>query len=211
MTMDNPLPRHNDPDQESGGAEAYPLSEHEPARLMSDICAEYWKESSIHQLFERQTARTPDAVAVQFGAEQMSYQELNMRSNQLAHYLRRLGAAEGMLVGVCMERSMEMVVGMLGALKTGAAYLPLDPNYPVERLHFMLEDAEPHILPTQQRLLDRLPAQKAQSLCIDSAWEMIARESDQNQDGVGEGGSLAYVMYTSGSTGRPKGICIPHR
>jgi amino acid adenylation domain-containing protein len=211
MTTDNPLPRHIDPGQESGGAEVYPLNEHGPARLMSDICAEYWKESSIHQLFERQAAQTPDAVAVQFGAEQMSYQELNGRSNQLAHHLRRLGVVEGMLVGVCMERSMEMVVGMLGALKTGAAYLPLDPNYPVERLHFMLEDAEAHILLTQQRLLERLPAQKAQSLCIDSAWEMIARESDQNQDGVGGGGSLAYVMYTSGSTGRPKGICIPHR
>jgi amino acid adenylation domain-containing protein len=211
MTTDNTLPRHNDPDQESGGAKAYPLIKGGTARLMNDTWTEYLKESSIHQLFERQAARTPDAVAVQFGAEQMSYQELNMRSNQLAHHLRRLGVVEGMLVGVCMERSMEMVVGMLAALKTGAAYLPLDPNYPLERLQFMLEDAEAPVLLTQRRLLEKMPAPKAQSLCIDSDWEMIARESDQNPDGVGGGGSPAYVIYTSGSTGRPKGVCIPHR
>jgi amino acid adenylation domain-containing protein len=202
MTTDNPLPRHSDPDQESDGAKAYPLS---------DTWTAYQKGPSIHQLFERQAAQTPDTVAVQFGAEQMSYQELNRRSNQLAHHLRRLGVIEGMLVGVCMERSMEMVVGLLGVLKTGAAYLPLDPNYPSERLSFMLEDAEAHVLLTQQRLLERSPARKAQTLCIDSAWEMIARESDQNPDVVGAGESPAYVMYTSGSTGRPKGICIPHR
>jgi amino acid adenylation domain-containing protein len=211
MTTGNPLPRHSDQDQESGGAEVYPLSNASPTRLMSGMWAEDQKESSIHQLFEWQAAQTPDAVAVQFGEEQMSYQELNWRSNQLAHHLRRLGVVEGTLVGVCMERSTEMVVGLLGVIKTGAAYLPLDPTYPLERLHFMLEDAEASILLTQQKLLGRLPARKTQSLCIDSAWEMIARESGQNPDGVGGGGSLAYVMYTSGSTGRPKGICIPHR
>src|SRR5215475_8204735 len=157
MTTDNPLHRHGGPDQESDGAKAYPLS---------DMWTAYRKGPSIHQLFERQAAHAPDAVAVQFEAEQLSYQELNRRSNQLAHHLRRLGVIEGMLVGVCMERSMEMVVGMLGVLKTGAAYLPLDPNYPSERLSFMLEDAEAHVLLTQQRLLERSPARKAQNLCI---------------------------------------------
>ena len=144
----------------------------------------------------------------------MTYRELNRRSNQLAHYLRMLGVGPEVLVGFCVERSVEMVVGILGILKAGGAYVPLDPAYPVERLAFMLEDAQVAVLLTQQRLLERLaahPLPQGRVICLDADWESIAQESEQNLQSSVASENLAYVIYTSGSTGRPKGAMIRHR
>ncbi|WP_411704584.1 amino acid adenylation domain-containing protein, partial [Edaphovirga cremea] len=167
--------------------------------------------SCLHQLFEEQVERTPDAVAVIFEEQQLSYGELNQRVNQLAHHLRRMGVGPEVLVGVLMERSAEMLIGMLGILKAGGAYVPLDPNYPQERLSFMLEDAEAKVLLTQERLRDRLPEWQAEIICVDSDWELIAAESSDDPLPLNVPGNLAYLIYTSGSTGRPKGVSIEHR
>jgi amino acid adenylation domain-containing protein len=169
----------------------------------------------IHELFEAQVERTPDAVAVVYEDKQLSYRELNRRANQLAHHLRRLGVGPEVLVGVCMERSLEMLLGLLGTLKAGGAYLPLDPTYPGERLAFMLEDAKVAVLLTQQRLLDslRISSEVCQpvALCLDADWERLAQESKEDPESEVEAANLAYVIYTSGSTGRPKGTLITHR
>jgi amino acid adenylation domain-containing protein/FkbM family methyltransferase len=172
---------------------------------------EYPEDKCIHQLFEAQVERTPDAVAVVFEDEQLTYQELNRRANQLAHYLRELGVGPDVLVGICVERSLEMVVGLLGVLKAGGAYVPLDMDYPQERLAFMLEDAQVPVLLTQQRLVERLPEHEARIVCLDTEWERIARESRENLASGVTVENLAYVIYTSGSTGRPKGVLVAHR
>ena len=165
----------------------------------------------IHQLFEAQAARTPDAVAVVFESEHLTYKELNRRTNQLAHHLRRLGVGPEVLVGICVERSVEMVVGVLGTLKAGGAYVPLDPTYPQERLAFMLNDAHVPLLLTQARLVERLPAHEAEPICLDTGWKAIAQESGENPDSGVTPENLVYVIYTSGSTGKPKGTLILHR
>jgi amino acid adenylation domain-containing protein/non-ribosomal peptide synthase protein (TIGR01720 family)/FkbM family methyltransferase len=162
-----------------------------------------------HQ-FVAQAARTPNAMAVACQGEHLTYQELHQRSNQLARYLRRLGVGPEVLVGVCAERSVELLVGLLGVLKAGGAYVPLEPTYPRERLAFMLADAQVAVLLTQQRLLTRLPDHSAHVVCLDSDWAQIALHSPANLDsGVGPA-HLAYVIYTSGSTGTPKGTLITH-
>jgi amino acid adenylation domain-containing protein len=174
----------------------------------NDTKAAYPLDKCLHQLFEEQAARTPDAVAVVFEQGRMTYAELNRRANQLAHHLRRLGVGPESAVGICVERSLEMVSGLLGILKAGAAYVPLDPSYPKERLSFMLDDSHVPVLLTQRRLLDLLPEHQARVVCLDS--ETFGEESGDNpQSGVGPA-NLAYVIYTSGSTGTPKGVMIPH-
>jgi len=164
-----------------------------------------------HTLFEAQVERTPDGVAATFEGRQLTYGELTRRANQLAHHLRRLGVGPEVLVGICVERSLEMVVGVMGILKAGGAYLPLDPTYPKDRLQFMLEDAQVPVLLTQERLLPLLPEHGARVICLDAGWDEIARERADNPENIATPASLAYVIYTSGSTGKPKGVLIEHR
>jgi natural product biosynthesis luciferase-like monooxygenase protein len=168
-------------------------------------------ERGVHQLIEAQAARTPDAVALICGDESLSYRELNRRGNQLARQLQARGVGPETRVGVCVERSIEMIVGLLGVLKAGAAYVPIDPSYPAERVQFMLHDAEMPLLLTQQRLQQRLQPVSAQMICLDADWPTIARHASENLPGAAAGETIAYVIYTSGSTGQPKGVQIPHR
>src|SRR5215207_2311202 len=177
----------------------------------NDTRADYGPPVRLHTLFEAQAARTPDAVALTFNDTGLTYSELDSRANQLARHLRTLGVGPESRVGVCVERSTEMVVGLLGVLKAGAAYVPLDPEYPSERIAYMLEDGEVSVLFTQSSLLDTLPRQSARVLCLDSDWPLI---SEHSGDALGLEVSAehpAYVIYTSGSTGRPKGVVITHR
>ncbi|MEW6496759.1 MAG: amino acid adenylation domain-containing protein, partial [Cyanobacteriota bacterium] len=171
----------------------------------------YSQDACIHELFEVMVENTPDAVALVFEDEQLTYRELNRRANQLAHYLQARGIGSEVLVAICMERSVEMVVGLLAILKAGGAYVPLDVTYPFERLAFMLEDAQAPVLLTQERLLDKLPAHWAQVICIDSDWEDIALEDEENLDSGVTAKNLAYIIYTSGSTGKPKGVLVTHK
>jgi amino acid adenylation domain-containing protein len=165
----------------------------------------------IHELFEEQVELTPDAVAVAFEEEQLSYRELNRRANQLAHYLRALGVGPEVRVGICLERSFEMLVAIWGTLKAGGAYVPLDPQYPRERIAFMLEDTDVPVLLAQRRLVEELPPHAARVVCLDSDWNSIARESEDNPPRTARAENLVYVIYTSGSTGKPKGSMISHR
>ncbi len=176
----------------------------------NDNKTDYPRDLCIHQLFEAQAQRTPDAIAVVFEHEQLTYGELNRRTNQLAHYLRALGVGPEVLVAVCLERSLEMVIGLLGILKAGGAYVPLDPAYPKERLSFMLKDAQAPVLLTQKRLVAGLPECEARVICLDSGWEAIASESGENPISSTTPENLAYVIYTSGSTGQPKGVLVSH-
>ncbi|HKP10861.1 MAG TPA: condensation domain-containing protein, partial [Blastocatellia bacterium] len=162
----------------------------------------------LHELFEEQARRTPDRVALAFMDMQVDYAELNSRANRVAHYLRRHGAGPETLVGLCMERSLEMVTGLLGALKAGAAYVPLDPTYPKERLALMMDDMP--LLLTRQSALSSLPASAARVVCLDSDWNLIGRESDANPVNAATPESLAYLIYTSGSTGKPRGVMVRH-
>ncbi|MCL7423484.1 MAG: AMP-binding protein, partial [Methylobacter sp.] len=175
--------------------------------------ADYPQDQLLHEPFEAQAARQPDAMAVVFGDQALTYDELNIKANQLAHHLRSLGVGPDVLVAICMERSLEMVVGLLGVLKAGGAYVPLDPAYPEERLAYMLSDAAPRVLLTQEHLKQHLPATKAQVIALDRDWRKIAEQADTNLPPYSLGltpAHLAYVIYTSGSTGQPKGVMVPH-
>jgi hypothetical protein len=165
----------------------------------------------VHELIEAQAERTPEAVAVAFEAEHLTYRELNQRANQLANYLQTRGVRPEVRVALCVERSLEMVVGLLGILKAGGAYVPLDPQYPPERLAFMLADAEAPILLTQECLGDRFRESGAQVLVLDRDWKLIADGSVVNPQSDVSLDNLAYVIYTSGSTGKPKGVQVTHR
>jgi amino acid adenylation domain-containing protein/thioester reductase-like protein len=171
----------------------------------------YPRDTCVQELFEAQVERTPEALALVYEETRLSYRELNQRANQLAHYLRRLGVGPDVLVGIYMERSIEMVVGLFGILKAGGAYVPLEPEYPKERVAFMLEDARVPVLLTQEHLVAALPSSMAALVCLDSEWEAIAQESEENPCREATADDLAYVIYTSGSTGKPKGVMIPHR
>ncbi|MCA1568631.1 MAG: amino acid adenylation domain-containing protein, partial [Acidobacteria bacterium] len=173
--------------------------------------ADYPSHLCLHELFEAQARRTPEAPALVFEDERLSYIELNRRANRLAHRLRSLGVGPEVLVGIVLERSAEMVVGLLAVLKAGGAYVPLDPTYPRERLAAMLEDARPAVLLSQRQLRDALPAHAAQVVWVDADREEIEREPDHDPVNLSTPDSLAYVIYTSGSTGQPKGVLIPHR
>ncbi|MFG6107532.1 amino acid adenylation domain-containing protein [Leptothoe sp. EHU-05/26/07-4] len=168
-------------------------------------------ERCIHELFEEQVEKTPDAIAIVFRNQQITYRELNQRSNQLAHYLQTLGVGSNSLVGICLERSPELVIGFLAILKAGGAYVPLDPEYPQERLRFMLSDSQVSILLTQQTLLPSLSFFQERILCLDAVVQAFDQASNANPDSKVTAESLAYIIYTSGSTGQPKGVLVPHK
>jgi amino acid adenylation domain-containing protein len=174
--------------------------------------ADYPKDRCTHELVEEQARRAPDAVAAVFKDTQLTYGQLNDRANQLARHLQKLGVGPGALVTVCVERSLEMVVGLLGVLKAGAAYVPVDPGNPKERLAFMLQDSGSPVLLTQQRLRDTLPVESSnyRFLCLDADWETIAQSPPQNPGNSAGLQDLVYVIYTSGSTGTPKGVELIH-
>ena len=177
----------------------------------NDTATDYPTGQTLHGLFEAQAARTPDAVALLFEEQSLRYADLDRRANQLARRLRRLGVGREVPVGVFMERSIEMVVSLLGILKAGGAYLPLDPEYPRERLAVMLDEAQPPAVLTQQHLRANLPPHQAQVVCVDSDWQDVESESAERLEEVASAGNAAYVIYTSGSTGRPKGVINTHR
>src|SRR5215208_4504315 len=187
------------------------LSEAERQQLLvewNETEVETGGDSCIHHMFEEQVARTPAATALVFEDEHLSYAELNQRANQLAHHLQTLGVGPEVLVGILMERSVEMVVSLLAVLKAGGAYVPLDPQYPAERVAFMLADTSAPVLLTQQRLLASLPEHEAQVVCVDQLDQDA--ESTANPESAVSNANLAYMIYTSGSTGRPKGVMVPH-
>ena len=181
----------------------------------NNTTAEYPQNICIHELFEDQAQRTPDSIAVKIADTEITYRQLNGRADQLAHYLRRLGVGPDSLVGICLERSLEMMVGLLGILKAGSAYVPLDPAYPKERLRFMVEDAQVSVVVTQEKFLEsgQRPGVDGQPLqvCLDRDWPVIQRQSCENPKTDVASNNLAYVVYTSGSTGEPKGVQIEHR
>jgi amino acid adenylation domain-containing protein len=190
------------------------LTDFERRRVLIDWNAterEYPEDKCIHKLVESQVGCTPDCLAVVFEGKRLLYRELNQRANQLAYHLRKLGVGPDVLVGVCVERSLEMVVGLLGILKAGGAYVPLDPAFPEERLAFMMEDSQLKVIVTQRSLLRCLPAHNAQAICLDSDWSTISQESGENSCREIHPDTRAYVIYTSGSTGKPKGVEISHR
>ena len=190
------------------------LTQTEKQRLLvewNDTKRDYPRDKCIHELFEAQVERSPDATAVVFQSRELTYRELNRRANQLAHYLRKLGVGPDVIVGICMERSIEMVLALLAILKAGGAYMPIDPDYPKDRAAFMLEDAAAAVLLSQQRLIERLPHHGVMAIPLDTEWEAIAHESDENPASGVTAGNLAYVIFTSGSTGTPKGAMNIHR
>lgn len=165
----------------------------------------------FHQRFEAQVEKTPIATAIVFEGQRWSYQHLNRRTNQLAHYLQALGVGPEVLVGVHSERSLDLAVGILAILKAGGACVPLDPAYPSDRLALMLEDSQIRVVLTQEHLLKELPKHGARVICVDSEWEAIATENEKNPASGVRAENLAFVFYTSGSTGRPKGVMGTHR
>ncbi|MBV9927461.1 MAG: amino acid adenylation domain-containing protein [Acidobacteria bacterium] len=190
------------------------LTEAERRQLVdewNDTRADFSSEHCIHQLFERQVEHQPEAVALTYEGTQLSYAELNARSNRLARHLLRVGVRAEVRVGLCVERSPDAVVGLLAVLKAGGVYVPLDPNYPAERLAYMLEDAGVRVLLTQEHLRAALPPHDAHVLCLDTDWAAVEGESAEPPGVRCDPAQLAYVIYTSGSTGRPKGTMLQHR
>jgi len=192
-----------------------PISQVEREQLLvqwNNTAREYPREQCIQQLFEEQVRRAPKNIALVFQDRDLSYAELNQRANQLAHYLTKHGVGPEERVAVCLERSFEMIVALLGIVKAGAAYVALDVGSPRERLQMMLIESQSKVVLTQDRLRNRLPQEcPAQIVCVDEDWATIARESSENPGIEVASESLAYVSYTSGSTGKPKGVSISHR
>jgi len=173
--------------------------------------ASYPEKARLHELFESQVRTTPEAVAITYGDENLTYDELNRRANQVANQLQSIGVVPGMLVGICLDRSIEMMVGLLGILKAGGAYVPLDPDFPNERLGYMLSHAEIPVLLTHGTLIDNLPEHNARVVCVDTDVSEFTDQCDENLGNDGSPDDLAYVIYTSGSTGKPKGVQVQHR
>ena len=173
--------------------------------------ADYPKDRCVHELFEAQVRKNPEAIAVACGEEIISYRELDERSNRLARYLRRVGVGPEVIVAVCLERAVEMVVGLLGVLKSGGAYLPLDSSHPEDRLAAILADAKPRIVLTKEALLRQFASRAVEVVCLDRDAALVAQESDESPSNLATSGNLAYLIYTSGSTGKPKGAMIEHR
>jgi amino acid adenylation domain-containing protein len=195
-------------------AELQLLTEAEERQLLVELNSRqtpYPHDSCVHELIEAQVTRTPDAIAVVSGNEKISYAELNRKANQLAHHLRSLGVGPDTLVGICVERSVDMLIGLLGIWKAGAAYVPLDPSYPQERLALMLREARVPVLLTQNELLPVLPEHSSQVVFLDSDWPTISQRSELNPEVQVKSQNLAYVIYTSGSTGTPKGAGVYHQ
>jgi surfactin family lipopeptide synthetase A len=189
------------------------LTEAERNQLLveyNNTITNYPRERCVYELFEVQAERTPEAIAVVFENKQLTYRELNERANQLAHHLRKLGVGPDTLVGISVERSLEMVLGLLGILKAGGAYVPMDPEYPKERLALILEDAEITFVLTQHGLRSDLSQKKIRVIYLDGDWEWLAKESKEDIAIADLGKHLAYVLYTSGSTGKPKGVAMSH-
>ncbi len=195
------------PDQRLKDISILTAAERQQLLNQAKICISRWDKRCIHQLFEAQVEQTPDIPAVIFETEEITYRQLNERANQLAHYLQKLGVKPEVLVGVCLERSVETIVGILAILKAGGACVPLDPTYPKERLAFMLEDSQVAVLLTQKR---GIKLHASSIVCLDSDWEAISEESSLNPVSGVMVSNLAYVLYTSGSTGKSKGVCCHH-
>ncbi|MFG1954931.1 amino acid adenylation domain-containing protein [Micromonospora sp. NPDC048830] len=195
-------------------AELTMLTETERAHILDE-----WPTSTatgtepqfLHELFEAQAMRTPDSIALVYEEEQLSYAELNRRANQLAHWLQARGVGPEVLVALCMERSVEVLVGLLGVLKAGGGYVPMDPGYPPERLSFLIEDAGVKLVLTQSHVRERVPAGDLPTLSLDTEWSAVAGEPTEAPRTGLTPENLAYIIYTSGSTGRPKGVMVPHR
>ncbi|MBD2515972.1 amino acid adenylation domain-containing protein [Nostoc sp. FACHB-973] len=170
----------------------------------------YSQNKCIHQVFAEQVEKTPDAVAVVFENQQLTYRELNAKANQLAHHLQAMGVGSEVLVGLCVERSIEVIIGILGILKAGGAYVPLDPAYPQERLAFMLEDTNLKVVLTKTEWIEILPVITASVILLDADWQKIEQQSQENPVCNVTPENLAYLIYTSGSTGKPKGVQMPH-
>jgi amino acid adenylation domain-containing protein len=177
----------------------------------NDTQKDYPTDRCVHELFQAQVERSPDSIAIACGNRELTYRELNSRANQIAHYLRNHGVGPEVLVGICAKRSLDMVVGLIGILKAGAAYVPLDPAYPEERLAFVLKDAQVSLLLTEQQLINTLPScDGLPRLGLDSDWNLFAKQKDTDPQPLTTSKNLAYVIYTSGSTGTPKGVAIEH-
>ncbi|CAN2534224.1 Tyrocidine+synthase+3 [Methylocapsa aurea] len=189
------------------------LPQDERHRLLvewNDTATDDPQDRLLHEMFEAQAARDPEAVALVYEGAQLSYGELNERANRLAHHLQTLGVGPDVIVGLCVERSFEMIVALLGVLKAGGAYLPIDPDYPRDRIAYMIADAAPALVLTQEHLRERLP-ETITTLRLDADWSVVAQESAANPAPRATSQNLAYVIYTSGSTGRPKGVGVAHR
>jgi non-ribosomal peptide synthetase component F len=199
-----------DLDRQVGRLPIFDATEREQLTSAWTDSRHYPAHKCIHELFEDQVERTPEKIALVFEELEMSYAELTQRSNQLARYLKRMGVGPDVLVGLCIDRSLEMVISILAILKAGGGYLPLDPRYPKDRLGFMLSDARPPIVLAQYELKELFPEYDGQVVAVDADWAEIERESTGNVTGETRPENLAYVIYTSGSTGRPKGCQITH-
>ena len=173
--------------------------------------SEYPRDKTITQFFEAQVEKNPDAIAVVYEDQQISYRELNQRANQLARYLHKLGVGNNQPIGICVELSIDTIIGLVGILKAGGAYLPIDSNYPSDRIDYMLADAQVQILVTQQNLRNNFLDSQLLVIELDREWEMIAKESKEDLSSNTTAESIAYIIYTSGSTGEPKGVVVPHR
>ncbi|MEO8210865.1 MAG: amino acid adenylation domain-containing protein, partial [bacterium] len=189
------------------------LTEEEKNKILIDwnnTKHDFPKDKTVSKLFEEQVEKTPDSIAVELDNKTLTYKELNERSNQVANYIQKLGVGRNVMVGICIERSFEVLTGLLGILKAGGAYVPLDSSYPLERLEFMIEDTNAPVLLTKEHLIDRLPKTKAKIVLMDKDSDEISKENKNNIEQKNGPSDLAYIIYTSGSTGKPKGVLMKH-